>query len=124
MTDEPEPANEVPRKHGGYERLLAACKAHPPVRMAVVHPCSAEALEAVLQARDEKLIEPVLVAPPAKIAALSPQDALDTAGIELVPTAHSHASAAAAVALRHCVFQPEFSGLARIRLAHLLPLIP
>jgi phosphotransacetylase len=99
MADEAERVGEAPRKHGGYERLLAACKAHAPVRMAVVHPCSAEALEAVLQARDEELIEPVLVAPPAKIAALAQQHALDVAGIELVPTAHSHASAAAAVAL-------------------------
>jgi len=67
--------------------------------MAVVHPCSFEALDAALEARDEGLIVPVLVAPPARIAALASQHSLDLAGIELVATEHSHASAATAVAL-------------------------
>jgi len=86
-------------KHGGYERLLAAAKAHPPVKMAVVHPCSVEALEAALEARDEGLIVPLLVGPSARIAALAREHSLDIAGIEIVATEHSHASAAAAVAL-------------------------
>ena len=89
----------APHKHGGYERLLAAAKAHPPVKVAVVHPCSLEALEAALEARDEKLIVPVLVGPPARITALAQQHGLDIAGIEIIATEHSHASAAAATAL-------------------------
>ena len=88
-----------PHKHGGYERLLAACKALAPVRMAVVHPCSMEALEAALEARDNALIVPVLVGPEARMRALAIQGGLDLAGIEIVATEHSHASAAAAVAL-------------------------
>jgi phosphate acetyltransferase len=89
----------VGRKHGGYERLLAACKSLPPVRMAVVHPCSIEALEAALEARDNGLIVPVLVGPEARIRALAKDAGLDLAGIEIVTTGHSHASAEAAVAL-------------------------
>ena len=72
---------------------------HAPVRMAVVHPCSADALDAVFEARAEKLMQPVLVGPRARIAALAQQRGLDIGGIEIVPTEHSHASAEAAVAL-------------------------
>jgi phosphate acetyltransferase len=89
----------APRKHGGYERLLAACKSLPPVRMAIVHPCSIEALEAALEARDNGLIVPVLVGPEGRIRALAREGALDLAGIEIVATEHSHASAETAVAL-------------------------
>ena len=88
-----------PGKHGGYERLLAACKSRPPVRMAIVHPCSVEALEAALEARDNGLIVPVLVGPEARIRALAIDAALDLGGIEIVTTEHSHASAETAVAL-------------------------
>jgi len=86
-------------KHGGYERLLAVCKTLPPVRMGVVHPCSVEALEAVFEAREHELIVPVLVGPEARIRALAQEAGLDLAGIEIVATEHSHASAEAAVAL-------------------------
>ena len=86
-------------KHGGYERLLAACKSLPPARMAVVHPCSVEALETVLEARDHELIVPVLVGPEARIRALARDGALDLAGVEIITTEHSHASAETAVAL-------------------------
>jgi len=103
------PATEIPvvnaaadagaNKHGGYERLLAAAKSAPPVRMAVVHPCSVEALEAVVEARAENLIEPVLVGPLARLQALAAENAIDLTGIEIVATEHSHASAQAAVEL-------------------------
>src|SRR6185295_700409 len=42
---------------------------------------------------------PILVGPAARINALAQQAGLDLANIEVVPTAHSHASAEAAVAL-------------------------
>jgi len=90
---------DAPRKHGGYERLLAACRAHAPVRMAVVHPCSIEALEAAFEARDEKLIVPVLIGPRARIEGLAQQAGIDLGGIEIVATEHSHDSADAAVAM-------------------------
>jgi phosphate acetyltransferase len=67
--------------------------------MAAVHPCSVEALEAVLEARDQGLIVPVLVGPVARISTIAQEHGLDIAGLEVVPTEHSHASAAAAVAL-------------------------
>lgn len=108
MSDEsPAPSNDPlkmdatshSKHHGGYERLLAACKQLPPVRMAVVHPCSAEAIEAMLEARDAGLIEPVLVGPEQRIRSLANENAMDLAGIQIVGTEHSHASADSAVAL-------------------------
>jgi phosphate acetyltransferase len=93
------PPRTSARKHGGYERLLAAGKAEPPVRMAVVHPCSTEALEGAIEARNEGLIIPVLVGPQARIRTLAATAEIDLAGIEIVATEHSHASAEAATAL-------------------------
>lgn len=84
-------------KHGGYERLLAAAKGQPPVRMAVVHPCSAEALEAVVEAREQGLIDPLLVGPRARIEAIAKACGADIGNIDIVSTEHSHDSAATAV---------------------------
>jgi phosphate acetyltransferase len=95
----PADQTSAPRNHGGYERLLAACKSLPPVRMAIVHPCSVEALEAALEARDHGLIVPVLVGPEARIRVLAKEAKLDLAGVEIITTDHSHASAETAVAL-------------------------
>ncbi len=67
--------------------------------MAVVHPCSAESLEATIEARDEGLIVPVLVGPEQRIRTLAAEHSIDLAGIEIIGTEYSHASADAAVAL-------------------------
>src|SRR3954467_12588830 len=88
-----------PHGHGAYERLLAACQAQPPVRMAIVHPCSDEAVEAAIEARDRGLIVPVFVGPAARITASAAAAGVDISGIELVSTPHSHASAETAVAM-------------------------
>ena len=93
----PRPA--VPAAHRMRERFLEACRPHPPIVVAIVHPCSSEAIEAALEARDAGLIVPILVGPAARIAAVAEQAAIDLAGIEIVATAHSHASAETAVAL-------------------------
>ncbi|MBZ0222473.1 MAG: bifunctional enoyl-CoA hydratase/phosphate acetyltransferase [Dokdonella sp.] len=85
--------------HGGYERLLRAAQTLPAIRVAVAHPCHVEALKAVIVARDEGLIVPVLVGPRARIDVLAAQGGIDLAGIERVDTEHSHASADAAVLL-------------------------
>ncbi len=85
--------------HGGYARLLRAAQALPAIRVAVVHPCSKEALRAAIESRDEGLIEPVLVGPRARIDAIARSARIALGGIERVDTEHSHASAAAAVRL-------------------------
>jgi len=85
--------------HGGYERLLRAAQALDAIRVAVAHPCNAEALQAAIDARDEDLIVPVLVGPAARIAVVAREIGVVLDGIEVVDTEHSHAAAAAAVRL-------------------------
>jgi phosphate acetyltransferase len=70
-----------------------------PVHVAICHPCSDVALRGAVEAAHARLIEPVLVGPAAKLHALAAQAGIDISGFRLVATAHSHESAARAVAL-------------------------
>ena len=85
--------------HDGYERLLAACEALPPLRVGVVHPCSREALDAAIEAHEEGLIEPVLIGPMSRINAVADAAGIDIRAFEQHDTEHSHAAAALGVAL-------------------------
>jgi phosphotransacetylase len=84
---------------GKYEQLLATCRDLDAVPTAVVHPCEPMALAGALEARAERLVEPILVGPVAKIRAVAAQADLDLSDIELVDAPHSQAAAAAAVEL-------------------------
>ncbi|MDF1486118.1 bifunctional enoyl-CoA hydratase/phosphate acetyltransferase [Ramlibacter sp. H39-3-26] len=84
---------------GGLPRLLDHVRPLGAVRVAVVHPCDVLSLSATLDARAAGLIEPVLVAPSARLIALAAQEGLDIAGIAIEDVAHSHAAAARAVEL-------------------------
>lgn len=82
-----------------YERVIAAARKAGPVTVALAHPCDAHALEAALDAARLGLIEPILVGPRERIRSAADAARLDIAGLRLVDTEHSHASAARAVAL-------------------------
>ncbi|WP_022704565.1 bifunctional enoyl-CoA hydratase/phosphate acetyltransferase [Pseudorhodobacter ferrugineus] len=82
-----------------YARLIAATEALDPVRTAVVHPCDALSLTGALEAADQGMIVPVLVGPRARIEAAADQAGRNLEGFEILDTPHSHAAAAAAVAL-------------------------
>ncbi len=84
---------------GGLQRLLSHVARLGRIRMAVVHPCDAVSLSAALDARDAGLIEPLLVAPRARLAAVAESAGLDLAGIEIEDVPHSHAAAERAAAL-------------------------
>jgi phosphotransacetylase len=84
---------------GKYEQLLLRCRNLPPVATAVAHPCEATALTGAVDAGAKGLIEPILVGPAAKIREVAAANQIDIKGIRVVEAAHSHASAAAAVAL-------------------------
>ncbi|WP_374350183.1 bifunctional enoyl-CoA hydratase/phosphate acetyltransferase [Chitinimonas sp.] len=86
-------------EHRRYQELLKGVKDLPAVRTAIVHPCDTAALAGALEAAQAGLIVPVLVGPRARIEALALSEGLDITGIEIVDAPHSHASAAAAVAL-------------------------
>jgi phosphate acetyltransferase len=84
---------------GKYERLLTACRDLAAVRTAVAHPCEKAALTGAIEASQHGLITPILVGPAARIRELAAESKIDLADIEIVDAPHSHAAAAAAVAL-------------------------
>jgi len=85
------------RRHDRYEAFIRAAQVQPALRTAIVHPCSPEAIKAAIEARDEGLLDPVLIGPEAKIrrAAELAQVSLD--GVTIISVEHSHAAAALAV---------------------------
>lgn len=87
------------RKHEKYEALLQYARKLLPPRTAVAHPCDQTSLAAVVEAANRRLMIPILVGPAQRIAMIAAKYRLDLAGFELIDTPHSHASAAAAVAL-------------------------
>jgi len=91
----------VDRKHEKYQRLLAVVKPLPPLPTVVVHPCDESSLSAAVEAAQMGLIEPILVGPRARIAAVAREHGIDTSRFEIVDTPHSHASAAEGVRLVH-----------------------
>jgi len=85
--------------HPYYDKLIAVAREAGPVTVALAHPCDSHALEAALDAARLGLIRPILVGPRARIDAAAAAAGLDIAALPVVDTEHSHASAAAAVAL-------------------------
>ncbi|AMJ63453.1 enoyl-CoA hydratase [Bosea sp. PAMC 26642] len=85
--------------HARFAGYLKQARALPPLKTAVVHPCSIEALQAAIEARDEGLIAPVLVGPQARIEALAAEAGLSLRDVAIENAAHSHAAAARAVAM-------------------------
>lgn len=89
----------VLRRNDVFAWLLRQCAPLEPVTCAVAHPCDRDSLLGALEAARRRLIVPVLVGPPARIHAVAEANGADISGLRIVPTEHSHASAAAAVAL-------------------------
>jgi phosphate acetyltransferase len=87
--------------HAKYERLLARAKQVPPAMTVVVHPCDETSLGGVVEAAKAGIINPVLVGPATKIAAIAQQHGLDIERFEIVDVTHSEAAAAKAVKLIH-----------------------
>ena len=87
------------RRRDRFHALLERARALPPLRVAVVHPCDAAAMEAVEQAQAAGLIVPILIGPRARIEAAARASGTALDGIELIDTPHSHASAAEGVRL-------------------------
>lgn len=84
---------------GKYEDLLAKCRGLDPIPTAVAHPCDLPSLSGAIEAASQRLIEPILVGPRAKIEAAAISANLDLSNIPIVDTPQSVASAAKAVEL-------------------------
>ena len=93
------PPHVRPRAHDKYLRLIDAARKLPPVVTAVAHPCDEVSLGGAVEAWKLGLIEPVLVGPRARILEVAERHGIDIAGLPIVEAAHSHDSAAKAVAL-------------------------
>ncbi|WP_367066521.1 bifunctional enoyl-CoA hydratase/phosphate acetyltransferase [Oryzisolibacter sp. LB2S] len=83
----------------GVRRLLDHVRPMGILRTAVVHPCDALSLGGALDAHAAGLIDPVLVAPRARLMAVAEQAGLDLSGVTIEDVPHSHAAAARAVAM-------------------------
>lgn len=82
-----------------YRQLLALTKGLSPIHVAVVHPCSEDALRGAIEAAEKGLIVPVLVGPEERIRAVAASAGIDLADHRIVTAPHSHAAAALAVAM-------------------------
>src|SRR4051794_26944700 len=93
------PLRATPVAHDKYERLIKAAQAETTIKAAVAHPCDEVSLEGAVEAARMHLIEPILVGPPERIREVAAKSGIDISGLEIVASAHSHDSAAKAVAL-------------------------
>ena len=82
-----------------YERLIALARESGALPTVVVHPCDETSLGGALEAASHGLIQPILVGPKEKIAAVATKHRLKLAGCEIVEAVHSHDSAVKGVAL-------------------------
>lgn len=82
-----------------FDTIVADAKRSPPLKVAVVHPCSPEAIQAAAEIREEGLLEPVLIGPEAKIRAAAAEAGIALDGFEIVCADHSHAAAERGVEL-------------------------
>jgi phosphate acetyltransferase len=91
------PISTRPVAHDKYNRLIKLAQSEQTIRVAVAHPCDDVSLEGAVEGRKLRLIEPVLVGPPNRIRAAADAASVDISSFELVPSEHSHDSAAKAV---------------------------
>jgi phosphate acetyltransferase len=87
------------RRHDRYEAFIRNARSSPALRTAIVHPCSVDAIRAAIEARDEGLLDPLLVGPEAKIRAAAEAAQVSLDGVTIEAVEHSHAAAARAVEL-------------------------
>jgi phosphate acetyltransferase len=85
--------------HDKFHRLVENAQKHPPVKVAVAHPCDQVSLESVVEAAKLKLVEPILVGPEHRIREVAAKHGLDISRFEIVNAAYSEDSAAKAVEL-------------------------
>jgi len=82
-----------------YQRLIEMTRGLAPIRTAVVHPVDDVSLIGAIEAARANLIVPILVGPEAKIRAAAAKAKIDLSAYKIVPTEHSDAAAAQAVAM-------------------------
>jgi phosphate acetyltransferase len=87
------------RDHEQYGKLLHVARRVQALKVAVVHPCTPEAMEVVFEGAAEALMVPVLIGPRTRIEAAAASLGRTINDFELIATEHSEASAAVAAEL-------------------------
>lgn len=82
-----------------FNKIIEACSNLPSIKTAVVHPVTANVLEAVYDSVKAGLITPVLIGPMAKIKCAASEAKIDLSDWEMIDTEHSDAAAFKAVEL-------------------------
>jgi phosphate acetyltransferase len=85
--------------HEKYQRLIKAAQALPAIRVAIAHPCDDVSLQGAVEAARLRLIEPILVGPVERIRSVAKAAGLEIGPMDIVPSEHSHDSAAKSVEL-------------------------
>ena len=85
--------------HQKLDGLIARARKHPPVKVAVAHPCDQVSLESAVAAAKLGLMTPILVGPEQRIRDVAAENDLDISGFEIVDAEYSQDSASKAVAL-------------------------
>jgi phosphate acetyltransferase/phosphate butyryltransferase len=94
------PQVRISLEHGDeLVRVLQYVKPLGRIKVAVVHPCDETSLSAALDARAAGIIEPVLIAPRARLATVAQECGADIAGLAVIDVPHAEAAAARAVEL-------------------------
>lgn len=82
-----------------FAELIQSCGECDPIPCAVVHPCDKDSLMGAIEAAGRGFITPLLVGPEDKIREAAEEAKIDLGTYRIVPTEHSHGSAAKAVEL-------------------------
>lgn len=82
-----------------FNELIERCAGLPPMPTAVVHPVDAASLKGAIDAAERGIIDPVLIAPEAKLRAAAEEGGIVLDRYEIVAVEHSHAAAAEAARL-------------------------
>ncbi|WP_298628440.1 bifunctional enoyl-CoA hydratase/phosphate acetyltransferase [uncultured Legionella sp.] len=85
--------------HDHFNATITSCREVPPIITAVVHPVTANVLEAVADSVKAGLITPVLIGPVEKIKAAAKQAEIELSEWKIIDTEHSNAAATKAVEL-------------------------
>jgi phosphotransacetylase/acyl dehydratase len=95
----PEVAKVSVQTYDKFSAFVERVKPLRPVATAVAHPCSGSAIEAIVEAAEEQMIEPILVGPVGKLEEAAAKAGIDLARYRIVDALHSHDAADKAVAL-------------------------
>ena len=93
------PVSHSTNTHDKFHELVKRAQSHPPLRVAVAHPCDQVSLESVVEAAKLKLVQPILVGPEERIRKVAAEHGLDISDFEIVDAEYSVQSAEKAVEL-------------------------